>query len=115
MTKVPRPSKSAKKGYPEAVMTLLASAEEHGRSRPEPTVEIEEIPLDDSRPDRMVRVGQSLAPPVKEAIVTCYDNIRTSSLLSLQKYRESPRKSYSTSSMFTPLINQLFRSGDTGG
>ena len=64
------PSKSAKKGDPEAVMTLLASAEEHGRSRPEPTIEIEEIPLDDNHPDRIVRVGHSLAPTVKEAIVT---------------------------------------------
>jgi len=40
VTEVSRPSKSAKKRDPEAVMTLLASAEEHGRSRPEPTVEI---------------------------------------------------------------------------
>ena len=70
VTELSGPSKSAKKGDPEAVMTLLASAEDHGRSRPEPTVEIEEIPLDDNRPDRVVRVGHSLAPTVKEAIVT---------------------------------------------
>ena len=70
VAELPRPSKSARKGDPEAVMTLLASAEEHGRSRPEPTVEIEEIPLDDNRLNRVVRVGHSLAPTIKEAIVT---------------------------------------------
>jgi len=70
VTEVSRPSKSAKKGDPEAVMTLLASAEDHGQSRPEPTVEIEEIPLDDNRPDCVVRIGHSLAPTVKATIVT---------------------------------------------
>jgi len=65
-----RPSKSIKKGEPEVVMILSASAEEHGRSRPEPTAEVEEVPLDINRPERMVRIGSALTPPIKEAIIS---------------------------------------------
>jgi len=65
-----RPSKSIKKGEPEAVMILSVSAEEHGRSRPEPTVEVEEVPLDINRPEHMVRIGSALTPPIKEAIIS---------------------------------------------
>jgi len=65
-----RPSKSIKKGEPEAVMILSASAEEHGRSRPEPMAEVEEVPLDINRLGRMVRIGSALTPPIKEAIIS---------------------------------------------
>jgi len=65
-----QPNKSIKKGEPEAVMILSASAEEHGRSRPEPTTEVEEVPLDINCPERMVRIGNALSPSIKEAITS---------------------------------------------
>ena len=52
------------------MMVLSASAEEHGRSRPELTAEIKEVPLDNNRPECVVRIGNALAPPVKEAIIS---------------------------------------------
>jgi len=51
-------------------MILLASAEEHGRSRPEPTVEVEEVPLDINHPERRVRISNALNPPIKEEIIS---------------------------------------------
>jgi len=65
-----RPSKLGKTKAPEAVMILSASAEEHGRPRPEPTAEILAIPLDNSCPERSVRIGSTMAPPIKDAIIS---------------------------------------------
>jgi len=46
----PRPCKSLRKEDSEAVMILSALTEEHERSRPEPTAEVEEVPLDNGPP-----------------------------------------------------------------
>jgi len=51
-------------------MMLPASAEEHGRPCPESAAEVVEVPLDHSHPERLVRIGNVLAPLIKEAIIS---------------------------------------------
>jgi len=62
--------KVVKKGDSEAVMILSASAEEHERPRRKPAAEVVEVPLHSSRLERLVRIGNALAPSVKEAIIS---------------------------------------------
>jgi len=45
-----QPSKLGKIGAPEVVMMLSALAKEHGRPRPEPTMDIIEVPLNSNCP-----------------------------------------------------------------
>jgi len=54
----------------ETMMILPASAEEHGRPRPEPMAEVEEIPLDSGRPKRVVRIGNTITSSVREALIS---------------------------------------------
>jgi len=65
-----RPNKLGKTGVPEAAMILSASAKEHGRPRPEPTTDIDDVPLDNSCPACSVRINNALAPPIKDAIIS---------------------------------------------
>jgi len=51
-------------------MILSASAEEHGRPRLKPATEVVKVPLDSSRLERLVCIGNALAPSVKEAIIS---------------------------------------------
>jgi len=69
-TKASRPSKLGKKGAPEAVMVLSASAEGHERPRAEPATDILYSPLDDGYPERLVRIESTLDPLIKDAIVS---------------------------------------------
>lgn len=61
-------------GPPEAPLPVPpvvshSGSDDHGRSRPEPTDEVEHIPLDVSRPDRKVQIGKELGREVKDSLV----------------------------------------------
>jgi len=49
-------------------MVFSTSAEELGRSRPEPATDIIDIPLDDDYPERSMRIDNTLDPSIKDAI-----------------------------------------------
>jgi len=63
------PSKLGKKGAPEAIIALSASAEQHGRPCAEPTTDIIDVPLDDGCPEHSGHIRNSLHPLIKDAIV----------------------------------------------
>ena len=65
-----QPCKLVKKGAPEVVLMLSALTEEHGRHHPKPATDIVEVPLDNSHPERLVRIGNALTPPIKHAIIS---------------------------------------------
>jgi len=64
------PSKLGKTEVPKAIMILSASAEEHKRPRLEPAADIIDVPLDNSCPERLARIENSLAPPIKDVIIS---------------------------------------------
>ncbi|XP_019197081.1 PREDICTED: uncharacterized protein LOC109190936 [Ipomoea nil] len=51
------------------VHTVEKEAEREKKAGPEPAVELEEIPLDPSRPDKCVRIGKGLAPRLREQVI----------------------------------------------
>jgi len=55
---------------PKAVMMLSPSAEEHGSARPKPAVDTIEVPPHSSCPEHLVRIGNALTPPIKDAIIS---------------------------------------------
>ena len=65
-----QPCKSLRKENSETMTILPTSVEEHGRPRPEPVAEVEEIPLDSGRPERVVRIGNTITPSVREALIS---------------------------------------------
>jgi len=65
-----RSCKSLRKENSETMMILPASAEEHGKPHPESVAEVKEIPLDSDRPERMVRIRNTITPSVREALIS---------------------------------------------
>jgi len=76
--------KLANKGAPEAVMMLSASVEDHRRPHLEPTTEVIEIPLDNSRLSAWFTLVMYLHLRSRWHLFSCYSNIRMCLPLNLQ-------------------------------